>query len=116
LQEDIGEGDHSTKACIDANARGKAILKIKENGVLAGVKVAEKIFRFIQPEIVFKPFKNDGDVMQYGEVAFEVNANVHTILQCERLVLNCMQRMCGIATLTRQYVEKLKGYKTQLLD
>ena len=116
LAEDIGDGDHSTLASIDAGAKGKAVLKIKEDGVLAGMIVAEKIFRFMQPDIVFTAFKNDGDAMQYGEVAFDVEANVHTILQTERLVLNIMQRMSGIATLTKIYVNKLKGYNTKLLD
>ncbi|WP_462260361.1 carboxylating nicotinate-nucleotide diphosphorylase [Ferruginibacter sp.] len=116
LQEDIGDGDHSTLCCIDAAAKGKAVLKIKQDGVLAGMDVAEKIFRYMQPDIIFNAYKKDGDVMVYGELAFDVEANVHTILQCERLVLNSMQRMSGIATLTRQYVDKLKGYKTQLLD
>ena len=116
LLEDIGDGDHSTLCCIDAGAKGKAVLKIKQDGILAGMEVAEKIFRYMQPDIVFSTYKKDGDVMQYGEVAFDVEAKVYTILQCERLVLNSMQRMSGIATLTRQYVDKLKGYKTQLLD
>ena len=116
LAEDIGDGDHSTLASIDAGAKGKAVLKIKEEGVLAGMIVAEKIFRFMQPDIVFTAFKKDGDAMQYGEVAFDVEANVNTILQTERLVLNTMQRMSGIATLTKIYVNKLKGYKTKLLD
>jgi nicotinate-nucleotide pyrophosphorylase (carboxylating) len=116
LAEDIGDGDHSTLASIDKDARGKAVLKIKEDGILAGVVVAEKIFRFMQPNIIFTAYKKDGETMQYGEVAFEVEANVHTILQTERLVLNTMQRMSGIATLTRLYVDKLKGFKTKLLD
>ncbi len=116
LQEDIGDGDHSTLCCIDAAAKGKAVLKIKQDGVLAGMEVAEKIFRYMQPGIIFNAHKKDGDAMVYGEMAFDVEANVHTILQCERLVLNSMQRMSGIATLTRQYVDKLKGYKTKLLD
>ena len=116
LAEDIGDGDHSTISSIDAGAQGKAILKIKEDGVLAGMEVAEKIFRHMQVDIVFTAFKKDGDAMQYGETAFEVKALVHTILQCERLVLNCMQRMSGIATLTKQYTEKLLPYKTKLLD
>ncbi len=114
--EDIGDGDHSTLASIDANATGKAVLKIKEDGILAGVKVAEKIFRYMQPDIVFAIIKKDGEVMKFGEVAFEVEAKVHTILQCERLVLNTMQRMSGIATLTNQYSKKLKNYNTKLLD
>lgn len=116
LQEDIGDGDHSTLSSIDAAAKGKAVLKIKEDGLLAGMHVAEKIFRYMQPDIVFNPQKNDGDAMQYGETAFTVEAKVHTILQCERLVLNVMQRMSGIATLTKQYIDKLKGYRTRLLD
>ncbi len=116
LREDIGDGDHSTLSSIDPAARGKAVLKIKEDGVLAGMEVAEKIFRFKEPGIIFTPFKKDGEPMQYGEKAFEVEAHVHTILQCERLVLNCMQRMSGIATLTRKYTRLLEGYKTKLLD
>ncbi len=116
LKEDIGDGDHSTLSSIDPAARGKAVLKIKEDGILAGMQVAEKIFRYKEPGVVFTPFKKDGEAMTYGEKAFEVEAAVHTILQCERLVLNCMQRMSGIATLTKKYAEKLKGYKTRLLD
>ena len=116
LAEDIGDGDHSTLSSIAPNAEGKAVLKIKEDGVLAGMDAAEKIFRYMQPDIDFTIFKKDGDLMKYGEKAFEVKAKVHTILQCERLVLNCMQRMSGIATLTRQYTDKLKPYKTRLLD
>ena len=116
LEEDIGEGDHSTLSAIQPEAEGKAVLKIKQDGILAGMQVAEKIFRYIEPGIVFNAMKKDGDIMRYGEDAFEVDARVYTILQCERLVLNCMQRMSGIATLTRQYTDKLKGYHTRLLD
>ena len=116
LSEDIGDGDHSTLSSIDANAKGKAVLKIKEAGILAGVAVAEAIFRYMQPDIVFTAFKNDGEAMISGEIAFEVTAQIHTILQCERLVLNTMQRMSGIATLTHTYTEKLKPFKTRLLD
>lgn len=116
LKEDIGDGDHSTLASIDADARGKAVLKIKEDGILAGMQVAERIFAYKETTAVFTPFKQEGEAMKYGEKAFEVEASVHTILQCERLVLNCMQRMSGIATLTRQYTDKLAGYKTKLLD
>lgn len=116
LREDVGDGDHSALSCIPGNAKGKAVLKIKQEGILAGVEVARKIFTFKEPASVFTAFKADGDVMHTGEKAFEVEAGIHTILQCERLVLNCMQRMSGIATLTHQYAEKLKGYKTKLLD
>lgn len=116
LAEDIGDGDHSTLSVIPETERGKAVLKIKEEGVLAGMRVAEKIFRHLEPGIVFIPFKKDGDAMHIGEEAFVVEAKVHTILMAERLVLNCMQRMSGIATLTRQYTDILKGYHTRILD
>jgi len=116
IKEDIGEGDHSTLSCIPITQQGKAILKIKESGVLAGVAVAEKIFNQLEPSSRFIPFKKDGDLIVSGELAFEVAASVHTILKGERLVLNCMQRMSGIATLTRKYTEKLVGYHTKLLD
>jgi nicotinate-nucleotide pyrophosphorylase (carboxylating) len=116
LAEDIGDGDHSTLSSIPRAARGKAVLKIKEQGILAGISVAEKIFRSMQPDCSFQAYKADGQTMEYGETAFEVEANVHTILECERLVLNCMQRMSGIATLTRTYVDKLKDYQCKLLD
>ena len=116
LQEDTGDGDHSTLSCISPDAKGKAILKIKEEGIVAGMEVAERIFRHVQSDIVFTAFKKDGDVMSIGETAFEVKARVHTILQCERLVLNCMQRMSGIASITSKYTDMLKGYHTQLLD
>lgn len=116
LAEDIGEGDHSTLSSISPEARGSAVLKIKEDGILAGVAVAEKIFSMIEPGMVFHKNKEDGTKMQYGETAFIVYAHVHTILKCERLVLNCMQRMSGIATLTGMYADKLKGFTTKLLD
>ena len=116
LAEDIGDGDHSTLACIGPETRGKAILKIKEQGILAGINVAEKIFAYSDTSSVIKKFKQDGEIMQPGEIAFEVDAKIYDILTCERLVLNCMQRMCGIATLTKKYVDKLKGYHTKLLD
>ncbi len=116
LREDVGDGDHSTLSCIPANARGTAVLKIKDEGILAGMEVARKIFEYKEPGAKYQTFKQDGDKMVFGEKAFEVTASVHTILMCERLVLNCMQRMSGIATITHSYAEKLKGYKTRLLD
>lgn len=116
LNEDLGDGDHSTLSCIPHDKRGKAVLKIKQDGILAGVDVAETVFTTVEPEAFFTTFKKDGENMVFGETAFDVEAEVHTILKCERLVLNIMQRMSGIATLTRQYVEKLKGYHTKILD
>lgn len=116
LAEDIGNGDHSTMASIPPATKGTAQLKIKEAGVLAGMEVAEAVFRYLDMFTEFRPFKKDGDAMQPGELAFEVDAAVHTLLMAERLVLNCMQRMSGIATLTRQYTDRLKGYHTKVLD
>jgi nicotinate-nucleotide pyrophosphorylase (carboxylating) len=116
LQEDVGDGDHSTLCCIPADAKGKAVLKIKQDGILAGVDVAQKLFLYKKPSSNFIIHKQDGEEMKFGDVAFEVETYVHTILQCERLALNIMQRMSGIATLTKQFTDKLKGYKTKLLD
>jgi nicotinate-nucleotide pyrophosphorylase (carboxylating) len=116
LSEDVGDGDHSTLSSIPADAKGKAVLKIKQDGVLAGLEVAREVFLYKQPTSVFASFKKDGEKIKIGETAFEVQASVHTILKCERFVLNCMQRMSGITTLTKQYADKLQGYKTKILD
>ncbi len=116
LDEDVGSGDYTTLACIDVKAKGNALLKIKDNGILAGVEVAEKIFSFSDADAIIKKFKHDGDEMHPGETAFEIESKIYNILTCERLVLNCMQRMSGIATLTKKYVDKLKDYHTKLLD
>lgn len=116
FKEDVGAGDYSTLCCIPASQKGKAVLKIKQAGILAGMEVAEKIFAFTEPAAVFHSFKKDGEHMSIGEEAFTVEAHIHTILKCERLVLNCMQRMSGIATLTREYVDKIKGCHTKILD
>jgi nicotinate-nucleotide pyrophosphorylase (carboxylating) len=116
LAEDIGSGDHSTLATIDPEARGKAVLKIKEDGLLAGVEIAQKIFSLLEPEAAVELFMHDGQHMKPGDQAFIVSARVHTILKAERLVLNILQRMSGIATLTNTYVQKLTGYHTRILD
>jgi nicotinate-nucleotide pyrophosphorylase (carboxylating) len=116
LQEDIGDGDHTTLSCIPPQARGTAVLHIKQDGILAGMEIAEKILKIKEPSSRFTAYKQDGDTMRDGEEAFIAEASVHTILQCERLILNCMQRMSGIATLTRQYVDRLQKYKTRILD
>ena len=116
LQEDIGDGDHTTLSCIPPDARGKAVLHIKQVGILAGMEIAERILKIKEPTATFTAYKQDGDGMRDGEEAFVAEATVYTILQCERLILNCMQRMSGIATLTRQYVDKLQKYKTRILD
>ncbi|MGZ8539054.1 MAG: carboxylating nicotinate-nucleotide diphosphorylase [Chitinophagaceae bacterium] len=116
LKEDIGDGDHSTICCIPAESKGKAVLKIKQDGILAGINIAKKIFEYREPGSVFSAFKKDGDKMIFGEIGFDIEASVHTILQCERLVLNCMQRMSGIATITKKFADRLAGYRTRLLD
>ena len=116
LAEDIGSGDYSTLCCIEPTKKGKAVLKIKQDCVLAGVEVAKKIFNQVEPTNTFHQYKNDGDKVLFGDVAFEVEATIHTILKCERLVLNIMQRMSGIATLTNIYADKIKAYKARLLD
>lgn len=116
LQEDVGPGDFSTESCIPAGARGAAILKVKDQGVLAGVAVAEHIFKRLEPNISFQPHLSDGSPVFGGEIAFEVEGHIRTILLAERLVLNCMQRMSGIATLTGEYTRKLEGFHTRLLD
>ena len=116
LQEDIGDGDHTTLSCIAADVKGKAILKVKQDGILAGLEVANKIFHFREPSAVISSFCKDGDGIQSGDIVFEIEASVHTILQCERVVLNTMQRMSGIATLTRQYAAAVKDYPVKILD
>jgi nicotinate-nucleotide pyrophosphorylase (carboxylating) len=116
LREDVGDGDFSTLASIDATAKGRAILKIKENGILAGVELAQQIFHFLEPEASFTLLKKDGDHVTNGETAFEVSARIHTILKAERLALNCMQRMSGIATITHRFADKIKGYPARILD
>ncbi|MEO5673673.1 MAG: carboxylating nicotinate-nucleotide diphosphorylase [Chitinophagales bacterium] len=116
LEEDVGEGDHTSLSCISPEAEGSALLHIKDDGILAGVDLAEKIFLHLSPSIKFTKLKADGDLIQNGETAFEISAKARTILKCERLVLNCMQRMSGIATLTREYVKRIEGFKSKILD
>jgi len=116
MAEDLGEGDHSTLAVIPANAQGQALLKIKQEGILAGIEIAEKIFKFYEPAALFQKHKKDGDFIHAGETAFTIQASVYTILACERLVLNCLQRMSGIATLTHQYVNAIQAYASRILD
>ena len=116
LREDVGEGDFSTVASIPADAQGIAVLKVKEAGIVAGIALAEEIFKTIEPSATFSFYKSDGDKVVPGDIAFELSASVHTILKGERLALNCMQRMSGIATLTHQYTKLLEGYHTRILD
>jgi nicotinate-nucleotide pyrophosphorylase (carboxylating) len=116
LKEDIRDGDHTSLACIPSTAIGKAQLLVKENGILAGMEVAEAIFKKVNPEIQFFPLMKDGEKMVIGDVAFIVEGPSGSLLTAERLVLNCMQRMSGIATKTHHIVKLLEGTKAQVLD
>jgi nicotinate-nucleotide pyrophosphorylase (carboxylating) len=114
--EDIGDGDHTTLSCIPSTAIGKSRLIIKENGVLAGVAVAAEIFKAFDPELKMTVFIHDGTEVSVDDIAFEVEGKVQSLLQTERLMLNIMQRMSGIASRTREYVKALEGTKTRVLD
>lgn len=114
--EDIGDGDHTTLSCIPADAMGKSKLLIKEEGVLAGIEIAKEIFHRFDPEMKVEVFINDGAEVKPGDVAMVVEGKVQSLLQTERLMLNVMQRMSGIATMTRKYVKRLEGTKTRVLD
>lgn len=116
LREDLGDGDHSSLACIPDEASGKARLLIKEQGILSGCRVAGEIFSIVDKDLKFEPFITDGSEISPGDFAFHVTGKVQSILKSERLVLNIMQRMSGIATSTRIYADKLKGLKTIILD
>lgn len=116
LAEDIGEGDHTTLACISDSADGQAELIIKENGIMAGIELAIKIFNTLDNSLSVKKLIEDGSKVKAGNIAFTIQGNIHSILKGERVVLNCMQRMSGIATITNSYVKKLEGLKTKILD
>jgi nicotinate-nucleotide pyrophosphorylase (carboxylating) len=116
LKEDIGDGDHTSLATIPKGTLGKAKLLVKDHGVLAGVELALEIFKKVDPELKVTVFLTDGTEIKPKDVVFEVEGSVHCILKAERLVLNCMQRMSGIATQTDRIVDLLKGTNTQLLD
>lgn len=114
--EDIGDGDHTTLSCIPADAKGTSRLIIKEKGVLAGVGVARAIFETFDPELQMKVYIHDGAEVNPGDVAFQVTGKIQSLLQTERLMLNIMQRMSGVATVTRKYAKALEGTKTHVLD
>ena len=114
--EDIGDGDHTPLCCIPATEMGKSQLIIKEDGVLAGVEMARRVFKAFDPELKMTVFIEDGAEVKKGDIAFVVEGKVQSLLQTERLMLNIMQRMSGIATTTRKYVKRLEGTKTHVLD
>ena len=114
--EDIGDGDHTTLCCIPETAMGKSHLLIKEEGILAGVEVAKKVFNRFDPTMQVEVLIGDGAHVKVGDVAMVVTGKTRSLLQTERLMLNIMQRMSGIATMTNRYVERLKGTNTRILD
>lgn len=116
IREDIGEGDHSSLACIPLEAKGTAKLLVKDNGIIAGVRFAEMIFHFVDVDLKVEVYINDGEVVKKGDVVFHVSGKSQSILKAERLVLNSMQRMSAIATKTKSYVDLLKGTSTKVLD
>ncbi len=116
IKEDVGDGDHTSLSCIPKNALGKAQLLVKENGIIAGVELAEKIFAKIDSSLIFYKLLNDGDKVTSGDIVFTIEGSSRAILQAERLVLNFMQRMSGIASSTNSYVKLLDGLNTKILD
>ena len=116
IREDVGDGDHSSLACIPVSAEGKAKLLVKDNGIIAGVEFAKMIFDFVDTNLILEIYIQDGEAVKYGDVVFVVYGSSQSILKAERLVLNSMQRMSAIATKTKKYVDLLQGTNTKILD
>lgn len=116
IREDVGDGDHSSLACIPASATGKAKLLVKDHGILAGVEFAQKVFNYIDPALKTQVILKDGLAIKPGDIVFTVEGSSQSILKAERLVLNAMQRMSAIATKTAEFVTKLEGTQTKILD
>ena len=116
IREDVGDGDHSSLACIPVTATGKAKLLVKDEGIIAGVEFAKMIFKHVDPNLEIEVFIPDGSTVKYGDVVFHVSGSSQSILKAERLVLNAMQRMSAIATKTKVFVDLLEGTKTKILD
>ncbi|WP_338733403.1 carboxylating nicotinate-nucleotide diphosphorylase [Mangrovimonas cancribranchiae] len=116
VREDVGDGDHSSLACIPKDAEGQAKLLVKDEGIIAGVEFAKQVFKYVDKGLKIKTFIKDGHSVKYGDIVFYVQGSSQSILKAERLVLNAMQRMSAIATKTRQFVDVLEGTKTNILD
>ena len=116
IREDVGDGDHSSLACIPVGAKGKAKLLVKDEGIIAGIDFANMVFDYVDKDMVFEKVLKDGAKVKYGDIVFYVEGSSRSILMAERLVLNAMQRMSAIATKTRSYVDLLEGTKTKILD
>lgn len=116
IREDIGDGDHTSLSCIPADAKGKAKLLVKDEGIIAGVAFAKQVFKYVDKDLEVETFINDGEKVKYGDIIFHVSGKSQSILMAERLVLNAMQRMSAIATKTAFFADLLKGTKTKVLD
>src|SRR5690554_836084 len=116
IREDVGDGDHSSLACIPSDATGKAMLLVKDEGVLAGVEFAKMVFDYVDSNMQVEVLLNDGAEVKYGDIAFYVTGKSQSILKAERVVLNCMQRMSAIATKTKFFVDLVAGTKAKILD
>jgi nicotinate-nucleotide pyrophosphorylase (carboxylating) len=116
FEEDVREGDHTSLACIPADAVSQAKLLVKDNGILAGIELAKAVFNYLDKDFKMEIFIQDGEAIKHGDIAFVVTGKAQLILQAERLVLNCMQRMSGIATYTKLFINELVGLNTKLLD
>lgn len=116
IREDVGNGDHTSLACIPDHAIGKAKLLVKDEGIIAGIEFAKMVFEYVDAELEIEQILKDGDAVRYGDIAFYVSGKSQSILKAERLVLNAMQRMSAIATKTHQFMKLLKGTSTKVLD
>jgi len=116
IAEDIGDGDHSSLSCIPKNSKGKVQLMVKQQGIIAGVEIAKRIYNRLDSSIVFEPLIKDGTPVSMGDYVFYATGKIHALLQSERIVLNVIQRMSGIATQTNRYVKKIEGTKAKILD
>jgi nicotinate-nucleotide pyrophosphorylase (carboxylating) len=116
IREDVGDGDHSSLACIPSDAMGKAKLLVKDNGIIAGVAFAKMVFNYVDKDMIVETFINDGEKVSNGDIVFHVSGRSQSILKAERLVLNAMQRMSAIATKTRFFVDLVSGTNTKVLD
>lgn len=116
IAEDIGNGDHSSLSCIPSSEIGAVHLKMKQNGIVAGIDIAKRVYHRLDPNIKFEAFKSDGEELVFGDFVFKAEGKIHTLLQAERIVLNIMQRMSGIATQTREYVNRCHGTNAKILD
>ena len=116
LKEDVGDGDHTSLACVPKDSLGKAKLLVKQEGIIAGVKLAEKVFFIVDENMTFEELLQDGSKIKPGDIVFYISGKSQSILKAERLVLNFMQRMSGIATITNQFISKISDLKTKILD